>query len=88
MLFPMAAPSLAIHSVVDHRALPDDGPRCQLVEGELIMAPASNTFHQQTQRFVFAEDPAKPVALIDEPEAFVSPLLAGLTLATAEVFRR
>ncbi|MGH8019664.1 MAG: Uma2 family endonuclease [Opitutaceae bacterium] len=183
----MAAPSLTIHSVADYRALPDDGPRYQLVEGELIMAPAPNTFHQivqanllhllkahlfqhplgtvlgapcdvylddhnvyqpdvlyvakehagrihddgiygapdlvieilspssaaldrrkrdhfaragtiefwqidpalrQIQRFVFAENPAKPVALIDEPETFVSPLFAGLTIASADIFHR
>jgi Uma2 family endonuclease len=43
---------------------------------------------RQIQRFVFAENPAKPVALIDEPETFMSPLFPGLTLATGEIFRR
>ncbi len=30
----------------DYRELPEDGPRYQLIEGELHMAPAPNRFHQ------------------------------------------
>ena len=43
---------------------------------------------RQIQRFVFAENHPKPVALIDEPETFASALFPGLALATAEIFRR
>lgn len=43
---------------------------------------------RQIQRFVFAENLVKPVALIDEPETFTTPLFPGLNLATAEIFRR
>lgn len=183
----MSATQSEVFTVADYRAMPEDGKRYQLVEGELIVAPAPNTFHQivqvnlvrilatyvlqhrlgtilgapcdvylddlnvyqpdvffianknatrihdegihgapdlvieilspsttgldrrkrghfatagtvefwqidtalrQIQRFVFAENTAKPVALIDEPETFTSPLFPGLTLATAEIFRR
>jgi Uma2 family endonuclease len=31
----------------DYRALPEAGPRYQLVEGELHMAPAPNSYHQE-----------------------------------------
>lgn len=183
----MPAPQIELFTAADYRAMPDDGKRYQLIEGELIMAPAPNTFHQfvqknllfiletylrrhplgsvlgapcdvylddqnvyqpdilyvtrehaarirddgihgapdlvveilspssaaidrrkrghfakagtvefwqidpalrQIQRFVFAENSAKPVALIDEPEAFVSPLFPSLKIATADIFRR
>jgi Uma2 family endonuclease len=183
----MSAPQLAPFTAADYREMPDDGRRYQLVEGELFIAPAPNTFHQfvqknllcllhnfllrhplgtvlgapcdvylddlnifqpdvlyvsrehaarihddgihgapdlaieilspssaaldrrkrgllakagavefwqidpalrQIQRFVLAESAAKPVALIDEPETFASPLFPGLTLATTEIFRR
>lgn len=43
---------------------------------------------RQLQRFVFAENTSKPVALIDEPETFFSPLFPGLTIASADIFRR
>lgn len=33
-------------TVDDYRSLPDTGPRYQLIEGDLIMAPAPNRFHQ------------------------------------------
>lgn len=183
----MSATQSEVFTVVDYRAMPEDGKRYQLVEGDLIVAPAPNTFHQivqsnlnyilkgyliqnplgtvlgapcdvylddlnvyqpdvffianknanrihddgihgapdlvieilspstagldrrkrghfatagtvefwqidtslrQIQRFVFAENAAKPVALISEPETFTSPLFPGLTLATADIFRR
>lgn len=183
----MSAPQTEVFTVADYRAMPEDGKRYQLVEGELIVAPAPNTFHQivqinllallhthvckttlgrvlgtptdvhlddvnvyqpdvlfvaransfrihddgihgppdlvveilspstaaldrkkrahfaaagtvefwqidpalrQIQRFVFAQNVAKPIALIDEPETFESPLFPGLTLATSEIFRR
>lgn len=183
----MSAPQIELFTAADYREMPDDGKRFQLVEGELIMAPAPNTFHQvvqgnlhyllkaylirkpigtilcapcdvyldehnvfqpdvlfvtrehaariadhgvvgapdlvveilspssagidrrkrahfakagtvefwqidpalrQIQRFVFAENAAKPVALIDEPETFSSPLFPGLVVGTADIFRR
>lgn len=183
----MSAPQIELFTAADYRSMPEDGKRYQLIEGELIVAPAPNTFHQivqvnlvqilqtyllkkpigtllcapcdvylddhnvyqpdllfvtrahaeriqhdgihgapdlvieilspstaaqdrrkrgnfaaagtvefwqidpalrQIQRFVFAENLAKPVALIDEPETFTSPLFPDLTIATADIFRR
>lgn len=41
----------------------------------------------QIQRYDFARDPAKPVQLIEEDEKFTTPLLPGLTLDAAEIFK-
>jgi Uma2 family endonuclease len=183
----MSVPQIETFTAADYRSMPEDGKRYQLIEGELIVAPAPNTFHQfvqrnlltllqnyllqnpigsvlgapcdvylddhnvyqpdllyltrehvtriqhegihgapdlaieilspstagldrrkrghfaaagtvefwqidpalrQIQRFVFSENVAKPVVLIDEPETFSSPLFPNLTIATSEVFRR
>ncbi len=42
----------------------------------------------QIQRYDFARDTAKPVQLIEEDETFSTPLLPGLTLSAAEIFKR
>jgi len=42
----------------------------------------------QIQRYDFASDTAKPVALIEENETFSTPLLPGLTFAATEIFKR
>ncbi len=42
----------------------------------------------QIQRYDFARDTAKPVQLIEEAETFATPLLPGLSLAAAEIFKR
>ncbi|HYT61939.1 MAG TPA: Uma2 family endonuclease [Haliangiales bacterium] len=34
-------------TVEDYRSLPDGGPRYQLIEGDLFMAPAPNRYHQE-----------------------------------------
>lgn len=34
----------------DYRLLPDNGPRFQLIEGELYMSPAPNRYHQAISR--------------------------------------
>jgi Uma2 family endonuclease len=34
-------------TVADYLKLPEDGPRYELIEGELLMAPAPNRFHQE-----------------------------------------
>jgi len=34
-------------TVADYMKLPEDGPRYELIEGELLMAPAPNRFHQE-----------------------------------------
>ena len=47
----MSAPQLAPFTAADYRDMPDDGRRYQLVEGELFIAPAPNTFHQTTEIF-------------------------------------
>jgi hypothetical protein len=42
-----AAPPL---SVEDYKVLPESGPRYQLIEGDLHMAPAPNRYHQHISR--------------------------------------
>lgn len=42
----------------------------------------------QIQRYDFARDVAKPVELIEENEMIATPLLPGLVLAAADVFKR
>src|ERR1700756_2966294 len=37
-------------TVVEYRNLPETGPRYQLIEGDLYMAPAPNRFHQDISR--------------------------------------
>jgi Uma2 family endonuclease len=46
----MAVRQTALLTAEDYRALPDDGPRYQLVQGELFMAPAPNRYHQDILR--------------------------------------
>lgn len=40
-------------TVEDYRMMPEGGPRYQLVEGELFMAPAPNRFHQDISGNIF-----------------------------------
>lgn len=42
----------------------------------------------QIQRYDFSRDPAKPVQFIEETESLTTPLLPGLTISAADVFRR
>ncbi|MES2691944.1 MAG: Uma2 family endonuclease [Verrucomicrobiota bacterium] len=42
----------------------------------------------QIQVYDFSRDSAKPVALIEENETFQTPLLPGLNVAAAEIFKR
>ena len=42
----------------------------------------------QIQRYDFARDQAKPVQLIEEDENFTTPLLPGLEISAADIFRR
>src|SRR5438132_3619607 len=37
-------------TVAEYRNLPETGPRYQLIEGDLYMAPAPNRFHQDISR--------------------------------------
>src|SRR5208283_3709543 len=37
-------------TVAEYRNLPETGPRSQLIEGDLYMAPAPNRFHQDVSR--------------------------------------
>ncbi len=37
-------------TVAEYRTLPETGPRYQLIEGDLYMAPAPNRFHQDISR--------------------------------------
>ena len=40
-------------TVEDYRMMPEAGPRYQLIEGELFMAPAPNRFHQDISGNIF-----------------------------------
>ncbi len=40
-------------TVEDYRLLPDAGPRYQLIEGDLFMAPAPNRYHQDISGNIF-----------------------------------
>jgi Uma2 family endonuclease len=42
----MSAVQMAPLTVEDYRLLPETGPRYQLIEGDLFMAPAPNRYHQ------------------------------------------
>ncbi len=42
-----ASPRIELLTLNDYRALPEGGPRYQLVEGELHRAPAPGSFHQE-----------------------------------------
>src|SRR6266567_2255005 len=43
----MKAVAMEPLTVEDYRLLPDAGPRYQLIEGDLFMAPAPNRYHQE-----------------------------------------
>jgi len=42
-----------LFTVADYRSMPDGPPYYQLIEGELIMSPSPNRFHQVVARNVF-----------------------------------
>ena len=42
----------------------------------------------QVQLYDFARDPAKPVRLVEEDETITTPLLPGLMISVAEIFKR
>ena len=46
----MGSAQTAPLTIEDYRQLPEAGPRYQLIEGELYMAPAPNRFHQDISR--------------------------------------
>jgi Uma2 family endonuclease len=46
----MALTQIPRRTVEDYLLLPDDGPRYQLIDGELYMAPSPNSFHQDISR--------------------------------------
>jgi Uma2 family endonuclease len=46
----MATPQQVLFTAEDYKNLPETGPRCQLVEGDLIAAPAPNRYHQDISR--------------------------------------
>jgi Uma2 family endonuclease len=51
ILCPMiVCPNAPPLTVEDYRSLPEAGPRYQLIEGDLYMAPAPNRFHQEISR--------------------------------------
>src|SRR5215212_8445354 len=49
----MSSAQIAPLTVEDYRLLPDGGPRYQLIEGDLYMAPAPNRFHQDISANIF-----------------------------------
>jgi Uma2 family endonuclease len=46
----MAKAHQVLFTAEDYRNLPETGPRYQLVEGDLIMAPSPNRYHQEISR--------------------------------------
>ncbi|MGH7959646.1 MAG: Uma2 family endonuclease [Opitutaceae bacterium] len=82
------APDLAVDILSPSSAALDRRKRALLAKAGTNEFWQIDTGLRQLQRFVFAENAAKPVALIDEPETFTSPLFPGLTVETAEIFRR
>jgi Uma2 family endonuclease len=46
----MAVAASSLLTKEDYRMLPETGPRYQLIEGELYMAPAPNRYHQNISR--------------------------------------
>ena len=46
----MGSAQISPLTVEDYRQLPEAGPRYQLIEGDLYMAPAPNRFHQDISR--------------------------------------
>ena len=51
IFYPMiVCPKAPPLTVEDYRSLPEAGPRYQLIEGDLYMAPAPNRFHQEISR--------------------------------------
>ena len=58
----MALAEAVLVNAEDYRALPEAGPRYQLIEGRLYMAPAPNRYHQdisQNLEFIFRRFLAK-----------------------------
>lgn len=82
------APDLVIEILSPSTATLDRRKRSPLAKAGAVEFWQIDPALRQLQRFVFAENIVKPVALIDEPEAFASPLFPGLALATPEMFRR
>ena len=46
----MALADLPLVTVEEYQLLPENGPRYQLIEGDLYMAPAPNRYHQDISR--------------------------------------
>ncbi len=82
------APDLAVEILSPSTAALDRRKRALLARAGTVEFWQIDPALRQLQRFVFAENVAKPVALIDEPETFNSPLFPGLVVATADIFRR
>jgi len=82
------APDLVVEILSPSTAALDRRKRGLLAKGGTVEFWQIDPALRQLQRFVFAENSAKPVALIDEPETFTSPLFPGLEIDSAEIFRR
>src|ERR1043165_745391 len=46
----MALPQPILLTADDYRAMPETGPRYQLIEGDLVVSPAPNRYHQDISR--------------------------------------
>lgn len=82
------APDLVIEILSPSSAALDRRKRGLLAKAGTVEFWQIDPALRQLQRFVFNESAAKPIALIDEPESFTSPLFPGLTLAIAQIFQR
>ena len=50
MIVLMETAAIPLHTVENYKILPETGPRYQLIEGDLYMAPAPNRYHQDISR--------------------------------------
>ena len=63
----------------NYKLLPETGPRYQLIQGDLYMAPAPNRFNP---------DGSEIVTELDENQTLTSPLLPGWSLAGSALYER
>jgi len=79
-------------TVENYKLLPETGPRYQLIQGDLYMAPAPNRFHQEISRNLQFELHSylkrNPIRQVNQKETLSTELLPGFYLAVATIFER
>ncbi len=77
----LTPPASGRWSVAEYAQLPDDGPRYELMHGELRMAPAPNIGHQSTSGLIFYHLLTQ-VQLTGKGRVFAAPLDVELSVET------